>query len=196
MLSKLFRIRDFVTFAEGFILTEKICYKCWASCSSWERDLLLLLKEFFLLKRSITMLSKLFLMRKRFCYFCWRSYSYREICYKSLSKLFRMRKRFCYFCWRSYSYWKDLLQMLNKLFLMRKRFCYFLLKKFLVTCCSWVTCSFCYLLPFSVMYCWKEKYFTKKEHVWKLTRKCLNMVDECWSPHVSVAWQCDWFHDN
>ena len=41
----------------------------------------------------------------------------------------------------------------------------------------------CYFLPFQ----WcigEEKNILQKKHVWKLTRKCVNMADECWSPHV------------
>ena len=74
MLSKLFLMRKrFVTFAEGVTLTEQICYKCWASCFSWERDSLLLLKGLLLQNRSVTNAEQVVSHEEEIHYFCRRS---------------------------------------------------------------------------------------------------------------------------
>ena len=148
MLSKLLHMRKrFITFAEGVTLTEQICYKCWASCSSWERDSLLLCKSYCYRTDLLKMLSNLLHMRKRFITFAEGVTLTEQICYKCWASCSSWERDSLLLC-NSYCYRTDLLQMLSNLFLMRKRFITFaegvtlteqICYKCWASCFSWAT---------------------------------------------------------
>ena len=121
MLSELFLMRKrLVTFAEGVTLIEKICYKCWAICFSWGRDLLLLLKELFLQNRSVTNAEWVVSHEKEICYFCRKFIVTEQTCCRCWASCSSW-ERDLLLLWKSYCYRTDLLKMVSKLFLMRKR---------------------------------------------------------------------------